>query len=67
MKFLDVPRYDTMPPGWKEIRGATTAPSGYVWIYNGKSIFTKEYRHALLKITTKAEGLASDSENEVAI
>ena len=52
MKFPDVPRYDTMPPGWKEIRGATTAPSGYVWIYNGKSIFTKEYRHALLKITT---------------
>jgi hypothetical protein len=35
--------------GWKEIRGATTAPSGYVWIYNGKSIFSKEYRHALLK------------------
>jgi hypothetical protein len=21
MKFTDVPRYDTMPPGWKEIRG----------------------------------------------
>jgi hypothetical protein len=52
MKFPEVPRYYTMPPGWKEIRGATTAPSGYVWIYNGKSIFSKEYQHALLKITT---------------
>ena len=50
MKFPDVPRYDTMPQGWKEIRVATTAPSGYVWIYNGKSIFGKEYRHALLKV-----------------
>jgi hypothetical protein len=50
MKFPDVPRYDAMPPGWKEIRGATTAPSGYVWIWNGKSIFSKEYRHALLKV-----------------
>jgi len=40
-----------MPEGWKEIRGATTAPSGYVWINNRKSIFSKEYRHALLKTT----------------
>ncbi len=48
--FPDVPRYDTMPPGWRELRGATTAPSGYVWIWNGKPIFSKEYRHGLLKI-----------------
>ena len=33
--------------GGRRYEGATTAPSGYVWIYNGKSIFTKEYRHAL--------------------
>ena len=44
VKFLD-----KMPEGWKEIKGATTAPNGYVWIFNGKSIFTKEYQHALLK------------------
>jgi hypothetical protein len=49
-KFHDVPRYDEMPPGWKEIRGATTAPNGYVWIWNCKSIFSKEFRHALLKV-----------------
>ena len=49
-KFPDVPIYDTMPDGWIEIKGATTAPNGYVWINNRKSIFTKEYRHALLRI-----------------
>lgn len=27
-----VPVYDTMPEGWKEIWGAQTAPSGYVWM-----------------------------------
>ena len=50
MKFPDVPIYDTMPDGWVEIRGATTAPNGYVWINNRKSIFSDEYRHALLRI-----------------
>ena len=38
-----------MPDGWKEINGAMTAPNGYVWIFNGKSVFSKEYEHALLK------------------
>ena len=50
MKFPDVQIYETMPDGWGEIRGATTAPNGYVWINNRKSIFNKEYRHALLRI-----------------
>ena len=45
VKFLN-----SMPEGWKEIKGATTAPNGYKWIFNGKSIFSKEYEHALLKI-----------------
>jgi hypothetical protein len=45
VKFLD-----TMPEGWKEIKGAMTAPNGYIWIFNGKSIFSKEYKQALLKI-----------------
>ncbi len=48
--FPDVLRYDTMPTGWKEIRWAITAPNGYVWISNRKSIFSKDYRHALLRI-----------------
>ena len=50
MKFPNVPRYDEMPDGWREVKGALTAPIGYVWIWNGKSIFSDEYRHALLKV-----------------
>jgi len=41
---------DKMPDGWKVCKGATTAPYGYVWINNGKSLFTGEYNHALLKL-----------------
>lgn len=41
---------DEMPRGWKVNKGATTAPDGYVWIWNGKSLFSGEYQHALLKV-----------------
>lgn len=47
---IDVPIYDMMPDGWHVICGAQTAPSGYIWINNGVSPFSDEYRHALLKI-----------------
>lgn len=39
-----------MPTGWKEILGAQTAPSGYKWINNRKSIFDDGYQKALLKV-----------------
>ncbi|MBO5711658.1 MAG: hypothetical protein J6R47_02365 [Acholeplasmatales bacterium] len=39
-----------MPNGWSFIQGATTAPIGYKWVNNGKSLFSKQYEHALLKI-----------------
>lgn len=39
-----------LPNGWKAIQNATNAPLGYVWVNNGKSHFSKEYEHALLKI-----------------
>lgn len=38
------------PIGWKIIENATTAPCGYKWISNGKSLFNGERRTALLKI-----------------
>jgi hypothetical protein len=41
--------YFVMPDGWKKIIGAQTAPSGYVWINNRKSIFDEGYQKALLK------------------
>lgn len=38
-----------LPNGWRVIEGALTAPIGYKWVNNGKSVFSKEYRQALLK------------------
>ena len=34
---------------WKDLGGATTAPSGYKWQSNGKSRFSGEYKHRLVK------------------
>ena len=48
-QFPNITRYDKMPKGWKVLQGAMTAPKGYIWIWNGKSIFKKEYQHALLR------------------
>lgn len=38
-----------MPEGWKPCKGAVTAPSGYYWANNGKSLFSPEYRQALIE------------------
>lgn len=43
--------YMKIPDGWKVIRGATTAPHGHVWIFNGKPLFSDEYEHALLVVS----------------
>lgn len=40
---------------WKPIKGATTAPKGYEWVSNGKSRFSKDYRHKLSKIEKTEE------------
>lgn len=45
-----IPPVDKMPDGWNVIKGATNHPKGYVWICNGKSMFSKERKIALLKI-----------------
>lgn len=50
MKFTDVPICDELPEGWADISHIVSAPSGYHWINNRKSIFSNEYRHSLLKI-----------------
>lgn len=42
--------FDGIPEGWKVLEGATTAPTGYVWIWNGKSRFGGEYERALYKV-----------------
>lgn len=40
-QYTAVKVHDKMPRGWKEDKGATTAPVGYKWITNGKSFFGK--------------------------
>lgn len=47
---FDVRVFDKMPDGWRELKGALTAPLGYKWISNGKSFFSNEYESGLLKI-----------------
>ena len=39
-----------MPDGWSVIKGASTAPNGFVWVSNKKSHFGGERKQALLKI-----------------
>lgn len=39
-----------LPEGWVINHEATTAPSGYVWVNNKKSLFGGEYEHALMKL-----------------
>ena len=41
---------NSMPNGWKIRKGAMTAPNGFCWIYNGKSVFSDDYNRALLKL-----------------
>ena len=48
-KHAGIHVYDELPLGWKEIKGALTAPEGYVWIHNGRSLFGGEYRHGLIR------------------
>ena len=50
IRLPDVPIYDELPEGWADISHIVSAPSGYHWINNCKSIFSDEYRHALLRI-----------------
>ena len=48
-QFTAVRVYQRMPNGWKETEGALTAPVGYKWIDNGKSLF-KGRKSALLEV-----------------
>lgn len=48
MEIADI--FGVMPKGWKILKGAATAPKGYIWIWNGESRFGCEYRHGLLKV-----------------
>lgn len=40
------------PKGWKPIKGAKTAPQGFIWVSNNKSLFSGKRRMALIKDKT---------------
>lgn len=44
-----VPRLEELPRGWRYIKGAITAPTGWRWAYNGRSRFAPGYRQALIR------------------
>ena len=54
MRLPNVPIFDDIPEGWADISHIVSAPSGYHWLNNRKSIFSPEYRHALLKLKDKS-------------
>lgn len=51
LKSKGVKILNKKPSGWKKIKGATNAPVGYTWCNNGKSLFSGEYKQALVKKT----------------
>lgn len=47
--YKEVRVFKKLPKGWKVTEGALTAPSGYKWINNGESIFSKAKDGKLVK------------------
>lgn len=41
---------DSLPKGWKWLDGAVTASNCYRWASNGKSRFSADYCHALVRV-----------------
>lgn len=48
-KKREIEYVESVPDGFKELKGATTAPLGYTWYTNGKSILDKSRKSILVK------------------
>lgn len=48
-KQSEIEYYEKAPEGYKELKGALTAPNGYRWYSNGKSYFDKDRDTVLVK------------------
>lgn len=48
-KEKEIEYVDSVPEGYKKLEGAMTAPLGYTWYHNGKSIIDKERKTILVK------------------
>ena len=60
-KEKEIEYVDKVPAGYKKLEGAMTAPLGYTWYHNGKSIIDKDRRTILVKDNEKKQ---SDSKGE---
>lgn len=49
LKDPTIPKLDRLPEGWVRTNGAQTAPNGWYWANNGKSLFSGERKSALIK------------------
>ena len=49
LKDPAIPKLDRLPEGWVRTNGAQTAPVGWYWANNGKSLFGGERKSALIK------------------
>lgn len=49
LKDPTIPKLDRLPEGWVRTNGAQTAPVGWYWANNGKSLFSGERKTALIK------------------
>ena len=49
LKDPTIPKLDRLPEGWVRTNGAQTAPVGWYWANNGKSLFGGERKSALIK------------------
>ena len=50
-KKREIEYVESVPKGYKKIEGAMTAPLGYTWYSNGKSLLDKERKTILVKDT----------------
>lgn len=61
-KEKEIEYVDNVPEGYKKLEGAMTAPLGYTWYHNGKSIIDKERKTILVK-----DKVNNDKEQDMAL
>lgn len=61
----DIEYFDEVPNGWKELKGATTAPVGYTWYTDGKSIVDKTHKTMLVRDKNKDIEIEAQKDNEL--
>ncbi len=64
-KEKEIEYVDSVPEGYKKLEGAMTAPLGYTWYHNGKSVIDKERKTILVKDSDTAKNTIVQAINEI--